>query len=453
MPDFFVPMRNIVRAYIEKQQLLSGDGPVLVGLSGGADSVALLALLVQLDYPCVALHCNFHLRGDESVRDEQFAREMARTQDVPFYKIDFDTTAYGAEHHLSIEMAARELRYNWFEEMRLRLGAQAIAVAHHRDDSVETVLMNLVRGTGIRGLGGIRPKNGYVVRPLLAVSRSEILDWLAEQQLSYVTDSTNLSDAYTRNFIRLRVLPLLEELNPSVKAAIARTADHLAETEAIYLHVVEKARRELLEEDFRIPIARLMEYPSPATILYELLKPYGFTRQVADDVFRSLTGESGKMCYSPDYRLLKDREYLLLSPVKKEEEQEYTFTADDIVEEIWRGPVELSFFKSVITTDFCFRKDKHIAYFDYDKLSFPLTLRKWKEGDWFIPFGMKGRKKLSDYFSDHKFSRMDKEQTWLLCSGENILWIVGERSDNRYCIDKTTKSVLVVNFFSTKIIE
>lgn len=453
MPDFFVPMRNIVRAYIEKQQLLSGDGPVLVGLSGGADSVALLTLLVQLDYPCVALHCNFHLRGDESVRDEQFAREMARTLDVPFYKIDFDTTAYGAEHHLSIEMAARELRYNWFEEMRLCLGAQAIAVAHHRDDSVETVLMNLVRGTGIRGLGGIRPKNGYVVRPLLAVSRSEILDWLAEQQLSYVTDSTNLSDAYTRNFIRLRVLPLLEELNPSVKAAIARTADHLAETEAIYLHVVEKARRELLEEDFRIPIARLMEYPSPATILYELLKPYGFTRQVADDVFRSLTGESGKMFYSPDYRLLKDREYLLLSPVKKEEEQEYTFTADDIVEEIWRGPVELSFFKSVITTDFCFRKDKHIAYFDYDKLSFPLTLRKWKEGDWFIPFGMKGRKKLSDYFSDHKFSRMDKEQTWLLCSGENILWIVGERSDNRYCIDKTTKSVLVVNFFSTKIIE
>lgn len=450
MPDFFVPMRNIVRTYIEKQQLLSGDGPVLVGLSGGADSVALLALLVQLDYPCVALHCNFHLRGDESVRDEQFAREMARTLDVPFYKTDFDTTAYGAEHHLSIEMAARELRYNWFEEMRLRLSAQAIAVAHHRDDSVETVLMNLVRGTGIRGLGGIRPKNGYVVRPLLAVSRSEILDWLAEQQLSYVTDSTNLSDAYTRNFIRLRVLPLLEELNPSVKAAIARTADHLAETEAICLHVVEKARRELLKEDFRIPIARLMEYPSPATILYELLKPYGFTRQVADDVFRSLTGESGKMFYSPDYRLLKDREYLLLSPVKKEEEREYTFTVDDIVEEVWRGPVELSFFKSVITTDFCFRKDKHIAYFDYDKLSFPLTLRKWKEGDWFIPFGMKGRKKLSDYFSDHKFSRMDKEQTWLLCSGENILWIVGERSDNRFCIDKTTKSVLVVNFFRQK---
>ena len=292
-----------------------------------------------------------------------------------------------------------------------------------------------------------------MVRPLLTVSRSEILDWLEKQQLPYVTDSTNLSDAYTRNFIRLRVLPLLEELNPSVRSAIARTADHLAETETIYLHVVEKARRELMEAGSRIPIIRLLRYPSPATILYELLKPYGFSRQVADDVFRSLEKESGKMFYSSDYCLLKDREYLLLEPRKQEAVVEYVFTAEDILEDIWRGPIELSLFKSVITNDFCIRKDKHIAYFDYDKLSFPLTLRKWKEGDWFIPFGMKGRKKLSDYFSDHKFSRMDKERTWLLCSGENILWIVGERSDNRFCLDKTTKSVLIVNFFSTKITE
>lgn len=446
-------MRNIVRAYIEKQQLLTSNDRVLVGFSGGADSVALLSLLVQLDYSCIALHCNFHLRGEESIRDERFAEETAHALGVPFYKIDFDTTNYATEHHLSIEMAARELRYNWFEEMRQRLEAQAIAVAHHRDDSVETVLMNLIRGTGIRGLGGIRPRNGYVIRPLLAVSRSDILEWLDQQQLAYVVDSTNLSDAYTRNFIRLRVLPLLEELNPSVKTAIARTADHLSDAEVMYLHMLEKARNELMKEGYRIPIARLMEYPSPATILYELLKPYGFARQVSDDIFRSLTKESGKQFYSPGYRLLKDREYLLLSPSAKLEMQEYTITSGDVMKEIWHGPLELSFSKSVINTDFIIRKDKHIAYFDYDKLSFPLTLRKWKEGDWFIPFGMKGRKKLSDYFSDHKFSRIDKEQIWLLCSGENILWIVGERSDNRYCIDKTTKSVLIVNFFSTKITE
>lgn len=443
-------MRNIVRAYIEKHQLLADGRPVLVGFSGGADSVALLSLLVQLGYPCVALHCNFHLRGDESMRDERFAKETARKLGVSFHKTDFDTTAYAALHHLSIEMAARELRYNWFEEMRQQLGAQAIAVAHHRDDSVETVLMNMIRGTGVRGLGGIRPKNGYVVRPLLAVSRSEILAWLEQQQLTYVTDSTNLSDAYTRNFIRLRVLPLLEELNPSVKTAIARTADHLSDTEVIYIYMVEKARRELIDDDLRIPIARLMEYPSPATILYELLKPYGFTRQVADDVYRSLAGESGKLFYSASYRLLKDREYLLLSPVASEEMQEYALTSCNISDNNWQGPIELSFLKTVITTDFNIRKDKNIAYFDYDKLSFPLTLRRWKEGDWFVPFGMKGRKKLSDYFSDHKFSRMDKEQVWLLCSGENILWIVGERSDDRFRVDKTTKSVLVVNFFRQK---
>ena len=221
----------------------------------------------------------------------------------------------------------------------------------------------------------------------------------------------------------------------------------MAETETIYLHEVEKARRELLKEGNRIPIARLLRYPSPATILYELLKPYGFSRQVADDVFRSLERESGKMFYSPGFCLLKDREYLLLEPKDQGETMEYAFTAEDIMEDIWHGPIELSFFKSVITTDFSIRKDKHIAYFDYDKLSFPLTLRKWKEGDWFIPFGMKGRKKLSDYFSDHK------ERTWLLCSGENIIWIVGERSDNRFCFDKTTKSVLIVNFFSTKMTE
>lgn len=446
----YIIMRNIVRTYIDKQQLLTGNGPVLVGFSGGADSVALLSLLVQLDYPCIALHCNFHLRGEESDRDERFAAKTARVLGVPFYKIDFDTAEYAAVHHLSIEMAARELRYNWFEKMRRQLGAQAIAVAHHRDDSVETVLMNLIRGTGIRGVGGIRPRNGYVVRPLLAVSRSEILTWLNQQNLSYVTDSTNLSDTYTRNFIRLRVLPLLEKLNPTVKTAIARTADHLSDVEAIYLYMVEKARKELMKEDFRIPIDKLMEYPSPATILYELLKPFGFTRQVTDDIFRSLTKESGKQFYSSDYRLLKDREYLLLSPSMKLEMQEYTITINGFIEEIWHGPIELSFCKSVFNNDFIIRKDKHIAYFDYEKLSFPLTLRKWKEGDWFIPFGMKGRKKLSDYFSDHKLSRMDKEQIWLLCSGENILWIVGERSDNRFCIDKTTKSVLIVNFFRQK---
>ena len=440
-------MRDLVRAYIEKYQLLTENRPVLVGVSGGADSIALLTILVELGYSCIAAHCNFHLRGEESLRDERFTKEYVEKLQIPFVKIDFETEQYAAENHLSIEMAARELRYRWFEEQRVHWGAQAIAVAHHRDDNVETFLMNLIRGTGIRGLSGIQPKNGFVVRPMLAVSREEIQNWFAKRNLSYVTDSTNLSDAYTRNFIRLRILPLLEEVNPSVKKAIARTSEHLAATEVIYLQVIEEARKEVFDSENRLSIAALMKYPAPNAVLYELLKVYGFSRSVVEDIYSSLTKESGKVFFSSSFRLIKDRDYLLFSPLVKEEIQEYILNGD---EKEWIGPIELSFESVVITTDFQIRKEKNIAYFDADKLTFPLTLRKWQEGDWFIPFGMKGRKKLSDYFSDRKFSRLEKEQTWLLCSGDTIIWIVGERSDNRFCLDKMTKRALVVNFFPTK---
>lgn len=438
-------MLSLIRTYIEKYQLLTHDRPVVVGFSGGADSVALLSILVRLGYTCYALHCNFHLRGEESMRDERFAEAFAGKVGIPFYKTDFDTHTYAAEKHISIEMAARELRYGWFEEMREKLGAQAIAVAHHADDNVETVLLNLVRGSGIRGLRGMMPKNGFIVRPLLGVGRKEILTWLETHQYEYVTDSTNLTDAYTRNFIRLRVLPLLEEINPSAREAIVRSATHLGETEAIYLDVLERAEKEVRRADGSFSIPALLTFPSPQTILYELLKPYGFTRLVTEDIFSSLQKESGKFFYSPAYRLLKDRDLLLV-----------TLRDDQPVDEecIWleeeegdlKAPVELSWRKSVITEGFSIIKDKHIAYFDYDALRFPLFIRRWKKGDWFIPFGMKGRKKLSDYFTDRKYSRIQKEAVWLLCSGNDIVWIIGERPDNRFRINKGTKSVLIVNF-------
>lgn len=436
-------MIHTIRLYIEKYRLLSEDRPVLVGLSGGADSVALLGVLVRLGYPCIALHCNFHLRGEESDRDEAFACEFAESLEVPFHKIDFDTISYAGERHLSIEMAARELRYAWFEEMRERLGGQATAVAHHRDDNVETVLMNLIRGTGIRGMSGIRPRNGFIVRPLLCVSREDILAWLADQGYAYMVDSTNLSDAYTRNFIRLNVLPLLEEINPSARNTIARSAEHLSAAETIYIYVLEQARKEVVVSDDRLSIGALMRFPAPKTILYELLKEYGFTRLVSDDIFAALTKEPGKLFYSSTHRLLKDRDYLWITSLEKKEKR--TFVLDP-EKGINHEPIELSFQKLVITIGFPIEKNKRIAYLDYDKLDFPLTLRTWKEGDWFIPFGMKGRKKLSDYFSDHKFSRIEKERTWLLCSGDAIVWVVGERTDNRFRMDESTKRVLIVNF-------
>ena len=439
-------MWRTVRSYIERNRLLSDDDrrPVLVGLSGGADSVALLSVLVRLGYACVALHCDFHLRGEESERDAAFARTFAESLGVPFYQTDFDTVAYAREHHLSIEMAARALRYAWFEELRERLGAQAIAVAHHRDDSVETVVMNLIRGTGIRGLTGIRPRNGFVVRPLLCVSRADIVAWLENQGIRYVTDSTNLSDAYTRNFIRLNVLPLLERINPSVREAIARSADHLSAVASVYAYEIARARKEVIVSEGCLSIEALCRFPAPEAILYELLKEYGFSRWVSVEVFDALRKESGKVFYSKTHRLLKDRAYLSIVPLEREAEK--TSFLLDPSREIYREPVGLAFRELLITPDFQIEKNRRFAYFDADKLRFPLTLRKWREGDWFVPFGMKGRQKLSDYFSDHKFSRIEKEKAWLLCSGDAIIWLIGERADNRFRIDSGTKRVLAVNF-------
>ena len=442
-------MRDVVRAYIDKYQLLTVGKPVLVGVSGGADSIALLTVLVELGYSCIVGHCNFHLRGEESMRDECFTETYARKLGLPFVKVDFNTRDYAAEHHLSVEMAARELRYAWFEEMRCVHDAQAIAVAHHRDDNVETVLMNLIRGSGIRGMSGIRPKNGFVVRPLLSVTRQEILQWLSERQLEYVTDSTNLSAAYTRNFIRLRVLPLLETINPSVRTAINRTAEHLAETESLFAYVVADARKRVFEAENRLSIKALMQYPSPKTVLFELLKAFHFTPSSVDEIFLSLNKESGKLFFSSSHRLVKDRDCLLLSPLAAAGEKEVYFLTGE--EGCWSGPIDLAFSRIVRTEELHIQKDKDIAYFDLDKLKFPLVLRHWQQGDWFVPFGMQGRKKLSDYFSDKKFSRLEKERVWLLCSGDEVIWIVGERSDNRFRVECATKRCLVVNFFRKRV--
>ncbi len=442
-------MRDVVRAYIDKYQLLTAGKPVLVGVSGGADSIALLTVLVELGYSCIVGHCNFHLRGEESMRDECFTETYARKLGLPFVKVDFNTRDYAAEHHLSVEMAARELRYAWFEEMRCVHDAQAIAVAHHRDDNVETVLMNLIRGSGIRGMSGIRPKNGFVVRPLLSVTRQEILQWLSERQLEYVTDSTNLSAAYTRNFIRLRVLPLLETINPSVRTAINRTAEHLAETESLFAYVVADARKRVFEAENRLSIKALMQYPSPKTVLFELLKAFHFTPSSVDEIFLSLNKESGKLFFSSSHRLVKDRDCLLLSPLAAAGEKEVYFLTGE--EGCWSGPIDLAFSRIVRTEELHIQKDKDIAYFDLDKLKFPLVLRHWQQGDWFVPFGMQGRKKLSDYFSDKKFSRLEKERVWLLCSGDEVIWIVGERSDNRFRVECATKRCLVVNFFRKRV--
>lgn len=435
-------MKEQIQQYIIQHQLLSGEKPVVVGISGGADSVALLHILVSLGYKCIAAHCNFNLRGDESFRDEQFTIDFTKRLQVPLCKISFETNKYAQENRLSVEMAARELRYRWFEELLNTYDADAVAVAHHRDDSVETLLINLTRGSGITGLTGIKPKNGNVVRPLLCVSREDIYAYIENNGLEYVTDSSNSSDIYTRNFIRLKVIPLLEEINPSVKASLARTANHLYDASLIYNHSIEEARRVIIQSN-RLSISALLSFPAPATILYEMLKPYGFSRTVCESIFTVLDKDSGKIFYSSTHRLLKDRSDLLIDVLSGEDNRAYLINLEDDNVDL---PVELKPEIVVIKEDYQIEKDRKFAYFDFDKLSFPLVLRHWQEGDWFVPFGMKGKKKISDYFSDKKFSLFDKEKTWLLCSGQDVIWIVGERTDNRYRIEKTTKRVLKLKF-------
>ena len=431
-----------VERFIQRHGLLTGKRPVLVGLSGGADSVALLGVLVRLGYPCRALHCNFHLRGEESDRDEAFAHQFADSLGVPFGKVDFDTAGYAATHHESIEMAARSLRYRWFEEQRQALDAEAIAVAHHRDDSVETLLMNLLRGSGLRGLGGIRPRNGRVVRPLLAVSRAEIETWLQAQGWEYMTDSTNLSDAYTRNFIRLRVLPLLEQLNPAARETIARSAAHLSAAEQLYDYAVEQARKEVFITADSLSIAALSRYPAPETLLYEWLRPYGFSRVVVGELCEALTGLSGKQFYSATHRVLKDRDRLYIAPLQPSPAwQPVTIPVAD--GEITQ-PVQLVFRRIERTLDFQMERTADIAYLDADKLPATLSLRLAQQGDWFIPLGMRGRKKLSDFFADQKMTQWEKEQQAVLCAGDAIVWVVGRRLDDRFRIGEATKMIYMV---------
>ena len=419
-----------VYRYIEEEQLFGPEDRILVALSGGADSVALLRMLCLSSYHCEAAHCNFHLRGEESDRDERFVRRLCKELQVPLHVAHFNTAEEAAVRHISIEMAARELRYAWFEEVKKECGAAVVAVAHHADDSVETFLLNLIRGTGINGLRGIRPKNGHIVRPLLCLSRGEIVAYLQRLGQPFVTDSTNLQDEYTRNKIRLNLLPMLEEINPSVKTGILQTARHLDDAACIYKKGIEEARRRVqMPEGIRIDV--LLREAAPETVLYEILAPLGFNTAQVGDIFRSLTGQAGKVFSAQDWKVVKDRQFLLIQAASKAE------------------PPQLQQETFDYTSAFVIPRDKDTACFDADKLAGPFSLRLWRRGDTFIPFGMKGRKKVSDYLTDRKFSLLQKERQWVLCCGEEIAWLVGERSDNRFRVDEKTRRVIVVRKVET----
>lgn len=414
--------------YIEKEHLFSSNDKILVALSGGADSVALLCVLHTAGYPCEAAHCNFHLRGEESNRDELFVRQLCRKYGIHLHTIDFNTTQYATEKRISIEMAARELRYNWFEKIKKECKANVIAVAHHQDDSVETMLLNLIRGTGITGLLGIRPRNGAIVRPLLCINREEIIRYLQQIGQDFVTDSTNLEDEYTRNKIRLHLFPLMQEINPSVKNSLIETSNYLNDVATIYNKVIDETKKKIITPE-GIRIDALLDAPTPETLLFETLHPLGFNSAQIKDIASSLHGQPGKQFISKEWRVIKDRNLLLLESIRPEDGT--TLPYQLIKEEREYSP------------DFQIPRDKKTACFDADKLTEEIHCRKWRTGDTFIPFGMKGRKKVSDYLTDRKFSISQKERQWVLCCGERIAWLIGERTDNRFRIDETTKRVII----------
>ena len=427
--------------YIDKHSLLKNGDNVIVGLSGGADSVALLISLLKLGYHCEAMHCNFHLRAEESDRDELFTRELCDRLGVKLHVVHFDTSGYAKENGISIEMAARELRYNAFEKQRKVSGAQAIAVAHHRDDSAETLLLNIVRGTGIRGMHGIQPRNGHIIRPLLCVGRKDILDYLEWRGADFVTDSTNLSSDYTRNKIRLEIIPKLAEINPSILESLSSTAERMSEAEKIYRNAIGQAI-ERVKNGNTIDIVALKVEVSPSTILHEILAPYGFNGTQTEEMAALLDGESGKQFTSKSHTVLKDRNSLIITDARIELMQPTTLPEDgDIPTPYGTLHIEKRDFDGTIP------KVRNMACLDADTLVLPLTIRHTQNGDRFAPFGMHGTKLVSDYLTDLKKSLIEKQKQLVVTDATGkIVWVVNERPASPYCIKKDTGRIICLEW-------
>ena len=424
-------MLSKVKDYIKNHKLLSLSDLYIVALSGGADSVALLLLLDEMGYKVHALHCNFHLRGEESDRDERFCEDLCLKKNIPFHRIHFDTLMYAETHKMSVEMAARELRYRYFEQLRKDIGAEGICVAHHQDDTVETVLLNLVRGTGLRGLTGIQPRNGAILRPLLCVTRTEIEAYLATKQQDYVTDSTNLETDFVRNKIRLQVVPLLRQLNPAVSENIVRTAEHLTEAQKVLDAVVDTYKG-----SNQLDLCALQQVGSAEYIVFEWLKQYGFNGSQVQQV---ISAETGSIFSSPTgYEVLKDRDRLLVeptimafTPIRIPEEGTYVLP-DDRRLNVRRSNPFVS-------------KDSHEATLDARQVRFPLTVRRVEEGDWMIPYGMTGRKLLSDLMTDLKMSLFDRRRQLVVVDAQGaVVWAIGLRTDHRCRVTDATQEVIAI---------
>lgn len=441
------PFIKKISDFIGQKQLLHKGRKYIVTLSGGADSVTLLHVLKHLEYDIEAAHCNFKLRGNESDRDEKFCIDLCNSEGINLHIVHFDTKSYAKMHKVSIEMAARNLRYAYFEQLRNDIGADAICVAHHRDDSVETLLLNLIRGTGLHGLKGITAKNGRIIRPMLCVSRSEIEDFLRIEEKSYVTDSTNLINDVVRNKIRLDIIPMLKSINPSVCDNIFKTTQVINDAINIIDRSVNRSIERItatVDKTLHINIEKLKEEDTPEYILFTILKTYGYTPAQTERIYTATSSLPGRKFFSNTHQLLIDRRYIIIE--EKNTTEIKPMTIPEIGTYVYNNGLKIRIEIVENTPDFKIIPATNRAYIDASKLSFPLVIRTISKGDRFCPFGMKGSKLISNYLTDRKKSLFDKEKQLLIEDAKGrIVWLINERADNRFRTDGNTNNIIVIS--------
>jgi tRNA(Ile)-lysidine synthase len=441
-------MKQKFLRFIHEHNLFNKSNKILVAVSGGADSIALLQLLVENGFTCGIAHCNFQLRRNDSDLDTAFVKGIAGKKSLFFHYKKFETTAFAKEKKISVEMAARELRYEWFEEIRKEFNYARIATAHHLNDSAETFFLNLFRGTGIAGLTGIAPRRNWVVRPILFATRPEILDYIKSNKLDFRTDQTNFDTNIERNWIRHELIPVIEKKYPSLIFTIENNMQYLNEASFFFNQKIKSLLQKWVVkngEEEKIPCGHILYHKSGKTILHEWLYCAGFNASQIDDIFESLSQQPGKQFFSQTHQLLKDRKYLILAPLSMKDLSEY-FIYEEKKIEVAGLEFELCENKNID-----FKKNNAVQFLDYSKLEFPLILRRWRKGDYFYPFGMKNKKKkVSDYFIDEKINRAEKEQAFVLQSGNYIAAIVNYRINERFKITDGTRQVFKITALTKK---
>lgn len=443
-------MLNQFKQFIKRENLFSVKDHLLIAVSGGVDSVVLCELCKQAGYTFSIAHCNFQLRGEESERDEKFVRQLGQQYGVETFVNRFDTKVIAENQKNSIETTARNLRYDWFKEMAAASGKiRHILTAHHADDNIETVMMHFFRGTGIKGMRGILPVQGMIVRPLLFARRSGIEQFASEHQLAFVTDNSNFTVDYTRNFFRNELIPSIATVFPAVQENVLHNIERMRQVENIYRSALETFTKKLVEHrdgEVHIPVLKLQRMAAHPTILYEVISAYGFTAHQLPDVLSLLEAGSGKYVQSSTHRVLRNRAWLIISPLHEKNTHIFPVNADTKEVSFEKGVLQ---FRSLAVTDgHQPSTDPHIVELDAADIRFPLLLRKWKQGDYFYPLGMDKKKKLSRFFIDQKLSLTDKEKVWVLESDKRILWVMGMRIDNRFRIKPSTKELLRIRLLT-----